>query len=242
MLGSVGRLSNPARNQRVRHLPTATTHKPPATAMLSERRSSAAGIVPNTGDHRRPSLLVASAIAGHRSLSLDDALLDADKDAMSVAALAGCDIEGASENQIEPHTILALPIQAALETTTTPPKPIPRRSRSSENLLDSQSCAAHVHHDHSEQPSCLASSSDDDHGAVECPRDHESIIVHVARLRQHSEPPNLQQPLSGIHNSMASSGGYGANDDDENAAAKTSTAPRTLLNRYVSKVRSLIRK
>lgn len=240
MMGSVGRLSNPARATRpinpmraVRESSSVGT--PENSVPPAPRRSSAAGI-----GHQRPPLPPAMQV-GNRCQSLDGLVDTADGgssapagDVVAVAAaICSSDIEGASENQN--HTQKQLE-QSSLEIA---PKPNPRRSRSFDDLLEvdvpstAPSLAAAAG-DHSQSVECL---SGDPHiptgggSSAECPRDTESITVHNSRA------------MSVDDNSSSSTlSGETAGGTSSRMQMQPQPQQRTLLNRYVKKVKSFIKK
>lgn len=152
------------------------------------------------------------------------------------AAISSSDIEGAPETQ--KHTRNTQQQQSMCESIVVAPKPNPRRSRSFDDLLETDvatvasiAAAAAAAGDHSQSVECLS----DGNSSAECPRDTESITVHNSRSMSPSQ--------------MAADGNSSSSTLSGETAGGTSSRlqqqpqpQRTLLNRYVKKVKSFIRK
>lgn len=236
MMGSVSRLSNPARATRPIHPMRAVRESnligtTAAIAPPAPRRSSAAGI-----GHQRPPLPPAM-LVGNRCQSLDELVDTADGASIAAvantvvvaAAISSSDIEGAPENQNNTQRQL-------LEVA---PKPNPRRSRSFDDLLEvdvpsTASSLSAAAGDHSQSVECLSDTpqiSTDDGSAAECPRDTESMTVHNSRA------------MSVDDNSSSSTlSGETAGGTSSRMQMQPQSQQRTLLNRYVKKVKSFIKK
>lgn len=167
-----------------------------------------------------------------------DDLADATDGSDVAAAISSSDIEGAPETQ--KHTRNTQQQQSMCESIVIAPKPNPRRSRSFDDLLETDvvtvasiaaAAAAAAAGDHSQSVECLS----DGNSSAECPRDTESITVHNSRSMSPSQ-------LAADGNSSSSTLSGETAGGTSSRLQQQPQPQRTLLNRYVKKVKSFIRK